>query len=234
MSSHIQNKLKLAAEELLKAASTHGEWTSLAIGRETVLELQKVSKNSSDIGKHIVEELKKVSKTSTDTRREAMQELKKISKTSSDIGRETVQELKTVSKNLLSLKESLDSNINTLYQKLSTFESNVAHQSKNQRLEWAIENVKINTFKYSDETPNGYYGMIDSDGLVKKILFAFRKDLGECIPDCYYIPDSMKSNADDSGKVAFREALSNQMHELFGHKPRITLEADGQYKIYYS
>ena len=37
----------------------------------------------------------------------------------------------------------------------------------------------------------------------------------------------------EKGEEKFREMLSNQIHELLGHKPRISVEADG-YAIHYS
>ena len=107
-SSKDSSKLATAAEELVKAAISHVETTSLTIGKETVEELKKLSLNS-----------------------------------------ESVQQ------SIAAVKASFDSKLNTLNQSLTDLKEqmvklneNVATQTKNQKLEWAISNAGINSLKF--------------------------------------------------------------------------------------
>ena len=70
------SKLTIAAEELIKAACSHVESTSLTIGKETVEGLQKLSVGSSSIQKS-VESLKTAVDAKLDTLNQSISSLTK-------------------------------------------------------------------------------------------------------------------------------------------------------------
>jgi hypothetical protein len=166
------SKLAVAAEELIKAASTlQAESTSLTHATETVQSLK-----------------------SMDSKLNALSTLN-----------ESISDLKEeVNKSILNLKNEL--NI----------------QPKDQKLQWAITNAEHNCFQYSNYV---YSPGVPSTSVVKQILFTFRRGFGAPI-------DGYRIDHFDLGEKRFRDALSNQIHELLGHKPRIELE-DGKHVIYY-
>ena len=178
------SKLAIAAEELIKAACTHVESTSLSIGRETVEGLKKLSIGSSSI-----------------------------------------------EKSLESLSTLVDSKLNALNQSISNLDravvklnSVISNQEKDQKLQWAISNAGLNSFKYYAKDT---YSRIESTNFVKTILFSFRKGTG------HYITNCSMTDYSEEGETQFREALCTQIHELIGQKPRIAIAELG-YAIYYS
>jgi hypothetical protein len=180
------SKLANAAEELIKAACSHVESTSLSVGRETVELLNKLTIGSSSIEKSM-ESLK--------------QEIVKLNEKS----------------------------VESLKQEIVKLNEEIAIQTKNQKLEWAISNTGVNSFEYYQK--NGSYNSISSANFVKFVLLSFRRGVG------HYITDRSMTRYDygtnEEGEKQFRDKLSNQIHELLGHKPRISLAKDG-YVIYYS
>ena len=170
------SKLAIAAEELIKAACSHVETTSLTLGKETV-------------------------------------------------------------EGLKSLKTSVDSKMNTLDQSISNLKEEVVKlnsaisiQAKDQKLQWAISNAGLNSFEYYGKDTN--YKQVESSSFVKTILFSFRKGMGFYVTDRSMAQYSYGRDVEE-GEKQFRDALSKQIHELIGQKPRIALADDG-YAIYYS
>ena len=96
------SKLAMAAEELIKAACSHVESSSLTLGKETVEGLEKLSIGSSSIAKS-VESLK----TSMDSK------------------------LDTLNQSILNLKEEV-----------AGLKTSIDVQTKNQKLQWAINNTE--------------------------------------------------------------------------------------------
>ncbi len=190
-SSKDSSRLAIAAEELIKAESSHVEYTSLTIGKETVECLKKLSIGSTSIEKSV--------------------------------------EL---------LKTSMDSKLNTLNQSISNLKeevvglkSAIALQTKNQKLEWAISNAGLSSsfqFYVKDS-----YHRVESTSFVKTILFSFRKGTGHYITNRSITKYNDYGNNSEEGEKQFRDALSTQIHELLGQKPRIAV-ADNGYAIYYS
>lgn len=138
--------------------------------------------------------------------------------------------------NAASLKTSLDSKLNTLDQSISNLKEEVAkmnsamaNQAKNQRLEWAISNAGINSFKHHEK---GGFSLVESTAIVQSVLLSFKKGPGHYITDRSMTGYRYGQNAEE-GEKQFRDALSNQIHALTGQKPRIAL-ADNGYAIYYS
>jgi hypothetical protein len=192
------SKLTLAAEELIKAASTHVESSSLAIGKETVEGLKRLSVNSTSIEKS-VESLKQSQESKMNTLIQSIAELK---------------------------KEMTDLN------------ANVVRQTKHQTLEWAISNAGMDSFKYyKKDNRSTYHGGSDvaSTELVRSVLMWFRQGMGAYIENnslTPYLSNDTKEK-DEEGEKKFRDALSTQIHNLTGQKPRIVM-SDGRYVIYYS
>jgi len=192
------SKLTIAAEELIKAACSEVEDTSLAIGKETVESLEKLLIGSSSI-----------------------------------------------ENSLGSLKSSMDSKLNTLNQSILNLKEAVVAaiglqvaaiglQSKDQKLQWAISNAGMNAFMFYQKHESHYYRQdtTNSTDLVKTILLSFRKGCGLNITNRSK-KQWVGNNHGEEGEKKFRDALSNQLHELLGHKPRISLE-NNVYAIYYS
>jgi hypothetical protein len=176
------SQLALAAEDLIKAACTHVDSTSVALGEETVEGLKELSAGSA------------------------------------------------------ALKSSVDAKLNTLNQSISSLKEEMSSlkvaidvQTKDQKLQWAITNADVNAFLYYDKetSPNreAY-----STRLVRSILMSFRKGEGMCIKRSTCKNSSKR--IEDMEKQ-FRDKLSQQIHDLLGHKPRITVVDQG-YAIYYS
>jgi hypothetical protein len=81
------------------------------------------------------------------------------------------------------VKASFDSKLNILNHSLTDLKEqmvklneNVATQTKNQKLEWAISNAGINSFKFY--TKDNDYSGVESTGFVKTVLLSFRKGTG--------------------------------------------------------
>ncbi len=79
------------------------------------------------------------------------------------------------------------------------------------------------------------YSGVESTGFVKTVLLSFRKGTGHYVTNRSLIPDCYRYGKDkvEDGEKQFREALTSQIHELIGQKPRIAV-ADSGYAIYYS
>ena len=106
--------------------------------------------------------------------------------------------------------------------------------------QWAITNVELSaSFEYYEKDVSG---VVESNSLVRRILFSFRKGQGHSISN-----RSMKEyksfepdNIIEEGEMAFRIALYEQVYQLLGHEPRIDHSSndgsntDKEYYIYYS
>ena len=130
------------------------------------------------------------SKDSSKLARAAEEDIKLLVRTSLTIGRGTVEELKKLSLNsesvlqsVVAVKDSFDSKLNTLNQSVTDLKEQMvrlnellAAQTKNQKVEWAISNAGINSFKFYPKD-NDYSG-VESTGFVKTVLLSFRKGTG--------------------------------------------------------
>jgi hypothetical protein len=153
--------------------------------------------------------------------------------------RETVGELKEIAANgtslnqlISSLKDDISGSENSVKQiignlkdEINGLKKTMSDIQKDARLQWAINNPGIGSFKYYDA---GKWTERDSSEFVKSVLINFRKNSG------YYIHsrcmDSCHSK--EEGEKEFRDALSDQIHGLIGKKPRIAMAEHG-YAIYY-
>jgi hypothetical protein len=101
-------------------------------------------------------------------------------------------------------------------------------------LQWAISNVNLNSFECFTFNLTGYNDIQrqSSADIVTKILLAFMSDEGFNI-DAFLIVSNQKNkeNIWIEAKSRFHYAVSKQIHELTGVKPRISI-ADSKYFIY--
>ncbi|KAJ1509981.1 hypothetical protein HMI54_001864 [Coelomomyces lativittatus] len=185
------SKLASAAEELVKAACSHVQSTSLKMSNETVETLKSLSIGSSSIGKSV----------------------------------ESIKTLIAVN------MTALDQSISNLQNEVVKLNAKIVFQTKCQNLEWAISNVGINAFKYFLKSEG--CREIESTIFVKWVLLSFRTGKGHYITNRSMKQYSYLESDILEGERQFREALSDQIHELIGQKPRIALADDG-YAIYYS
>lgn len=105
-----------------------------------------------------------------------------------------------------------------------------ALQAKDQKLQWAISNIGLNSFQFYAKDS---YQKVESASFVKTILFSFRKGTGHYITNRSMTGYNAYGNKPEEGEKQFRDALSTQIHELTGQQPRIAV-ADSGYAIYYS
>ena len=135
---------------------------------------------------------------------------------------------------------SLESKLDILNQKLSSLETStnvklselrtqIALQTKHQRLDWAYANVDTvnGNFSYVNRDEKTRFRR-ESNNFVKSILPVFRRDSGVRITNLAHF------NAADGkdGKAEFRTAIVEQLHGLLGTKPRLVYEG-GNWNIYY-
>ena len=116
---------------------------------------------------------------------------------------------------------------------MQSIADNQQQQVKNQKLEWAIMNANLGSFKYFQKDNSEH--AIDSTVFVKTVLLSFRRGVGQ-----YITNRSMERyhfHADktpiDAGEQRFRDALVSQVHDLVGSRPRVALAGNG-YAIYFS
>ena len=190
------SKMAMAAEELIKAASSHVEAANLSIGKESLDCLKELTIGSSSIEKSI-----ESMKTSMDSK------------------------INTLDQSISNLTEE----VSELKEEVSELKEELALQSKNQKLEWAFSNAGYKSFKYYYKNNSQ---QIDSKNLVQGILISFRQGKGNYTCDHSMTPYFGNQKV-EKGEKQFRDALSDQINDLIGHMPRITLEDNG-YVIYYS
>lgn len=78
--------------------------------------------------------------------------------------------------------------------------------------------------------------ILKSGAFVREVLLAFNKNFGIRIPNTYYVGSHISyGQPSEESKQAFHKALSTQIEQLTGMKPRIAKEKNGnveQYVIY--
>jgi RNA polymerase-binding transcription factor DksA len=165
---------------------------------------------------------------------------------------------KQLEASLEALKNSFDSKINSIQQVIQNSEKNfndkintlnqsvvniinenvkevkneIAILRKMQSLEWAIQNVAVGSFQYYSESGHP----INSSTIVLPVLCSFRTGLGHYMENgqmYHYFNRSQLSERKES-QAAFRTKFATYIHTLTGVKPRLVLEADGRYTIFYS
>ncbi len=102
----------------------------------------------------------------------------------------------------------------------------------------------VGAFDFKQMSSNGYSqseAIVNSSAIVFGILKTFMRGLGKWISNEYYCRNSTDHyigyhhQVTEEEKAAFRDALSIQIHELTGTKPRIVKEKNGaveQWVIY--
>jgi hypothetical protein len=143
------------------------------------------------------------------------------------------QTLNTVNQTLVTSRAHIDDKLNSISQhvvnleeRTASLEEQVSNQTKLQALAFAIDHAEQGSFTY--RTYNSYSTQ-QSSALIPGIVLSFRRNMGN------YIPDGRSGEGDESTqKKNFHEALINQIHSLTGTKPKIQMEANGKYAIYYS
>jgi hypothetical protein len=207
----------------------------------------------------VTREKKMLSHTNTSELTAAAEELIKatstlVEATSITLGQRTVEGLKNLSRDsksversvesversIIALRESthlelehLNQNVNELKDEISKLNENHAKQIKNERLQWALQNIgKFGSFEYYNTNENR---RMCADDLARQAIVSFRKEGGRRLGE--HRMDREVSTLDEmeaSGR-AFREALQKQLYDLIGVKPRIGMGPDGvHYAIFYS
>jgi hypothetical protein len=136
---------------------------------------------------------------------------------------------------IASLKQSIASKLNTLYQNTIKLNAKLEADAKESILRWAIENCKVNEFTYHGDECDEY--TMQSGELVREILFQFRKGNGRWLPATATLDRNYQylNEADREDAVSFfHDELVDQIHELTGQKPRVVYDEKGKYSIWYS
>ena len=107
---------------------------------------------------------------------------------------------------------------------------------KMQALEFAIQNVAINSFYfYHPDEVTGELTYENSESLVLGILLSFRCGNGHYLPEHAYIKSCDYENDDkEDCRTAFRDAIAHQIQALTGKLPRVVVLEDGRPAVYYS
>lgn len=144
----------------------------------------------------------------------------------------------TITKPLTSFKESVEAKfdahgreIDFVKEELKKMNAELIQQSQDRRLEWAISNCAINSFKFY--TSVNQVNPIDSTDLARQALFAFRTGKGQYITDGSMIKRSYNQVENENGEKLFRDNMVKQIHQLMGRPPRLA-KAEQGYAIYYS
>jgi hypothetical protein len=141
--------------------------------------------------------------------------------------------LNTLNQNIVNLNANMDAKINTLNQNVVNLNAKMEYDAKQDNLRWAIENSSANEFEYYD-ADIGYYKK-KSGEFVRGILFWFRKGNGWFLPAKVSINQEYRYEQNKEKAVAdFHDKLVAQIHGLTGQKPRISVEANGKHAIHYS
>ena len=136
------------------------------------------------------------------------------------------EELRNIKSELTEQSEELRLQRTSLEALKSEMANAFAKHSKDRKLEWAISNCHLRTFKYYNSA--NHASPIESTSLVREILICFRQDVGIVFEGGW-----MTKTRDQKGESEFREKLQNQLHELLGHKPRLANGSEG-WSIHYS
>lgn len=209
------DKLAEAADELIKIISTSSiQEDAITIGNEAVKILHQLSKHASSV-ETLLESWKVSEGLKTGlTNQFIKKELALVQKELAVHG----EKLANVEDKLADVKEEL-----------VILNESIATQTKYRNLEWAISNSSLHSFKF---IPKNIYGNTD---IVRDILLHFRMNYGYDISDFSldsYDGKTIASAAKSEEK--FRKALSTQIYFLTGQEPRIELEDDDRWFIYYS
>ena len=144
----------------------------------------------------------------------------------------------TLTKPLTLFKESVEGkfdaqskSIDSLKEELKRMNAELVQQSQDRRLEWAISNCSVNSFKYYTST--NQTNPLDSADLARQALFAFRTGKGQYITDGSTIRKSYNAVENENGEKQFRDNMVKQIHQLMGRPPRLAM-ADQGYALYYS
>lgn len=102
------------------------------------------------------------------------------------------------------------------------------HAKKMRALEFAIQNVAINSFEYYElDEATGELTFRNSESLVLGALLSFRRGNGHYLPTEAYI-----NHPTSQGRAAFRNALAEQIESLTGTTPLCRWE-DQRLVIFY-
>ncbi len=119
----------------------------------------------------------------------------------------------------------------TLVSEWAKFSSKSTEQDKQRRIEWAMSNCGLKSFKFFTEESR--WNQVDSKDLIQDILLWFRRGSGRYIRGMSATEYSGNSGKDEKGEEQFRVKLKDQLAHLLGKEPRVAKEEQG-YAIYYS
>ena len=248
VSNGTMSTLVLAAEELVKAACSHMESTSLAAANDTIESLKDLTLKSSATVEKSVELMKETLKQNLDSMKQSMAvNLDSNKQSLADSLESNKQVLEaSLNKNKQMLVDNLDvikqfdtkiitlnSNMASLKEELTNLNKTLEKQAMTHRLEWALANFdKISDsftfYSYEYKGKSFDYTKSSSATLIKDILLAFLRGEG-----CDINYRTMSRQNREEGEKQFREAISKEIQAIIGQKPRIAVAERG-YAIYYS
>ena len=150
-----------------------------------------------------------------------------------------------MSSDVTDFKDSMDSKLNTLTQRLGNVGKSIASlqksfddQAKLQNIAFGLGNSHLDSFEYYYFGPEMDVNFCDnqnSSNLVKFILLSFRRGLGACVDNAALIKKKNDSAKLKKSQEDFHNKLINQIHGLIGTKPRIEFDSRKRsYVAYYS
>jgi len=141
------------------------------------------------------------------------------------------EELVMIASRLETLRSVMAFQIELLASELTKIRLESITQDKERRIEWAISNCGLKSFKFF--TKDGGWQDIDSKYLIQEILFSFRRGHGRYIRGMSSTRYNNNAGDTHKGEEQFRVKLKDQLAHLLGKEPRVAKEEQG-YAIYYS
>jgi hypothetical protein len=149
----------------------------------------------------------------------------KVETKSLEVAEETLESLKKLSVGSDALAQSIASMKGELIKSNNEIIKVLNAQDKDRRMEWALANSSIGCFDYYERRGSRK----STAALVQTVLMYFRRGSGCSIDNI-----STSAHFDQESQQACRDALVTQLHGLLGSKPRVVLQADNRFAIYYS
>jgi hypothetical protein len=149
---------------------------------------------------------------------------------------ETAASNAALKQEVLELKETIAAD-SGLKAEITQLKEKIDAQTKNGRLQWALNYCVLGSFKYYSKNSQV---QLDSSELAQQALTSFRKGVGRHINDLgmqnythLYGPGSEEKIA--ASEKEFREKFQTQIHQLLGVSPRVEIFGDTlKYAIHYS
>ena len=161
-----------------------------------------------------------------------------------EVQKETINTIKEVETQITNLKDSNDSKLDSINEKLvqvsikaellvvqlQSMNTTLSSISENSALEWAIDHSNHDFFTYKLRNEEGHTEKHSGGILIRQILFAFRQGIGIFLPENATLIDDSELGENETKE--FETEIVYTIHRLTGKKP-IIKDLDAKRVIYY-